>query len=134
MDEIEIVVPPGLGEAGEKWYRRLLSEFDLDTVDLLELAFQAAKTLDTVARLQAAVDDAPALHVTGVRGTLTPLPELQELRQFQRAFAAMVKQLGCESAADVEVREKKAAGEKLSHAERGRLGAQKRWGVRNSVV
>lgn len=120
-------IPPGLGPDGLAFFTGVLEQYEVEAVDQLAVLTQAAKACDMVARLQRFVDESEELRSLGSMRQATALPELVELRQWQKQFAALVKQLGCETEQDAVVREREP-GVKLTASEAGKLGASIRWG------
>ncbi|QRP48978.1 hypothetical protein [Amycolatopsis sp. FDAARGOS 1241] len=79
-------------ERGQALYDQVTEAFDLrpDELSILELA---CFELDTVDRLQKAVDELPSLRTKGSMGQDVSAPELGELRQHSLAFANLISRL-----------------------------------------
>ncbi len=119
-------IPKNLGPDGLAFFQGVLDQYEVESVDALAVLTQAARACDMVARLQAFVDQSDELRSLGSMRQATALPELVELRQWQKQFAALVKQMGCETESDVAVRERDPQA-KLTKSEAGKLGAEVRW-------
>ena len=116
--------PTGLGPKGSKFWAQIADEWALeDTPEVALILEQACRTIDIVERLQAIVDKAPSLQVTGSRGQPAPLPELTELRQYRAQLAALVKQLNLEDE-PAEVTDRDTP---MTRSESGRVAAAARW-------
>ena len=123
--------PRGLKPAGKRLWQQIEKDFDLEgTPEVAIVLEQAARTLDIVERLQAIVDDAPSLQVTGSRGQPAPLPELTELRQYRAQLASLLKQLPLEDEPDQTLAD---AHRPMTRSESGKVAAMARWRGRNSA-
>lgn len=81
--------PAGLGKQGKSLWRRITSEFDLETdPDKGELLFQACKVADQIAELDEAAAEAP-LTVKGSMGQPVISPFIAEAR-VQRGLLAQL--------------------------------------------
>jgi hypothetical protein len=120
--------PKGLKTAGRRLWSQIAAEFDLEETPEVALVLeQACRTLDLVERLQAVVDNAPSLQVTGSRGQPAPLPELTELRQYRAQLASLVKQLDLEDEPDeIVIRDERP----MTRSEAGKVAAMARWNRR----
>jgi hypothetical protein len=121
--------PKGLKTAGRRLWAQIEREFDLEETPEVALVLeQACRTLDIVERLQAIVDNAPSLQVTGSRGQPAPLPELTELRQYRAQLASLVKQLDLEDEPDeIIIRDER---QRMTRSEAGKVAAMARWNRR----
>ena len=109
--------PAGLSIPGQRLWRNVTEAYEL-RVDELVLLEVAAKTLDTVTALDAALVDQP-LVVAGSMGQQREHPLLSEARQQRAALARLLRQLALP-----EVDEFSGAAAR-SHA--GRALAYQRW-------
>lgn len=83
--------PVGLGLAGARLWREVASDFTLRADETVLLA-SACATLDTIAKLEAAMVDQP-LVVAGSMHQLREHPLLSELRQQRLTVAKLLHQL-----------------------------------------
>jgi hypothetical protein len=82
-------VPAGLGKSGQKLWRKIDPEFDVESYpDKAELLFQACKTADQIAELDEAAAEAP-LTVKGSMGQPVISPFIAEAR-VQRGLLAQL--------------------------------------------
>jgi hypothetical protein len=114
-------VPRGLDSAGRSLWRRILADFGLreDEKTVLEAA---CRTADTIARLDAALVDAP-LTVPGSAGQLREHPLLSEVRQQRALLGRLLHQL--------KLPEPEALGwyRDQQRTTQARTAARSRWGV-----
>jgi hypothetical protein len=78
--------PAGVKARGKHLWTQLHETYDFeDAPEKLILLEEAARTADVVKRLQAIVDTADHLRVSGSQGQPVAMPELGELRQYRAA-------------------------------------------------
>lgn len=112
--------PAGLGPAGGRLWKATVAAYLL-RVDELVVLEAACRTVDTLARLEAALVDAP-LTVPGSMGQLREHPLLAEARQQRMAAGRLLRQLDLPD--DVgELAEARAA----ARSSQGRSLAAARW-------
>jgi hypothetical protein len=93
-------VPAGLQKPGKALWRRITSEFDLETdPDKAELLFQACKTADQIAELDEAAAEAP-LTVKGSMGQPVISPFIAEARVQRALLAQLLARMAFEAATD----------------------------------
>lgn len=83
--------PPGLNVSGRRLYRQILSKYEFRPDEMVVLE-NACRVADTIARLDAALVDAPLVTV-GVGGQDRIHPILVELRQQRIILASLLRQL-----------------------------------------
>jgi hypothetical protein len=108
--------PAGLGKAGSAVWASMTADVDWRPDELVILE-QAARTADTVAALDAALDGQPAT-VPGSRGQVIVNPLLQELRLARTALVAYLSRLDVPEPTDPDA---------LTPSQRGRRAAAARW-------
>ena len=95
-------VPAGLDKPGKALWRRITSEFDLQSdPDRAKLLFQACKTADQIAELDEAAADAP-LTVRGSMGQPVRSPFISEARVQRGLLAQLLARMNFAEAADGE--------------------------------
>lgn len=112
--------PTGLGAAGRRLWRAVAGGYDLRPDELILLE-SAARTLDTLAQIEAALVGAP-LTVPGSAGQLREHPLMSEARHQRAAVAALLRQLALPDSDD-EI----AAVRSAARSRRGRELARERW-------
>lgn len=117
----DVPCPKGLDAAGRTLWRRISRAYELreDEITVLE---QASRSADTIARLDAALVDAP-LTVPGSAGQLREHPLIAEVRQQRVLIARLLHQLRLPEADELG---RLHAGERSTKA---RKAARARWGV-----
>lgn len=113
--------PKGLAAAGSALWLRIANAFELREDEAVVLE-QAARTVDTIAKLDKALLDAQ-LTVTGAAGQTREHPLLAEARQQRALLARLMHQLKLPEEADTAARR---AGERSTQARRA---ARSRWGA-----
>ena len=111
--------PVGLGVAGARLWRQVSGDFDL-RADETVLLGAACTTLDTIARLVAAMIGAP-LVVKGSLGQEREHPLLSELRQQRLTVARLLRQL------DLLDVDEMAHLRSAARSAKGRALARERW-------
>lgn len=111
--------PTGLGPAGRRLWRSIASGYDLRPDELILLE-SAARTLDTLAQIEAALVGAP-LTVPGSAGQLREHPLMSEARHQRAAVAALLRQLALPDSDEI------AAVRSAARSSRGRELARGRW-------
>ena len=106
--------PPGLRKDGTALWKAIVERYHLraDELRALEVACRCA---DEIARIEAALKDAP-LMVNRARGAPVPHPLLEEARRSRRVYLHSLAQIGCGSAEAGAVRDpgdRSAAGRAL---------------------
>lgn len=119
-----IRTPAGLGDAGRKFWRAILADYELRT-DELRILEQAARTLDELRILEGALAGAPVM-VQGSAGQMRTNPIFADARQHRALFAALCRQLALphadEAAAPVD-----AAAAAAARSAAGRALVAQRW-------
>jgi hypothetical protein len=111
--------PPGLGTEGRSFWREVVKGWEM-TPDGLRLLARAARLLDTLATLDAALKGAD-LILAGSRGQAIANPILTERRLHELAFAQICRQLRLED------EEPGQGWSGLTNSERARKAAMARW-------
>lgn len=113
--------PRGLAAGGARLWRDVVAVYELrpDEVVLLE---KAARTVDDLAGLEAAMDGEP-LTTVGSAGQLRAHPLLAELRGMRLVLSSLVRQLGLPDA----VSGTRAAEQATSRSSNARAAARARW-------
>jgi hypothetical protein len=83
--------PPGLSAGGRRFWREIQSAYELRPDELVILE-KAARTLDDLGRLEAALASSAVL-VAGSMGQERPNPLFGECRSARTVLAALLKQL-----------------------------------------
>ncbi|MEV8079759.1 hypothetical protein AB0O38_09020 [Pseudarthrobacter oxydans] len=93
-------LPVELGKRGKAYYSQILEDYELEPSEV-QILLEAARTLDEVEALKAAVSE---LGVTtkGSMGQVVVNPALAEIRQARAMFARLVQQLDLPAADDDE--------------------------------
>ena len=112
--------PKGLGIAGSRVWRRVTEDYEL-RVDELILLEHACRTVDILARLEAAMQDQP-LTVKGSMGQQREHPLLSEARQQRVLAARLLRQLDLPFPDDI------SDYRATARASAGRALARQRWG------
>jgi hypothetical protein len=115
-------VPSGLRFAGSKLWRDVTSTYVL-RVDELAVLESAARTVDTIAGIDQAMEGEPMI-VKGSQGQLREHPLISEGRQQRAALARLLRQLAL---ADVDAEMGLVGADARSSA--GRALARQRWGA-----
>jgi hypothetical protein len=117
-------MPKGLGYHGQKLWRTVVAEYELETEPhKVEILTQAAKVADVIAELDKAAAKSP-LTVRGSAGQQVISPTLAEAR-FQRGLLAqLLGKLGLPDAEE-EPEEQRPT---RTRSESARLAANARWG------
>ncbi|MGH9122034.1 MAG: hypothetical protein ACRDYC_08815 [Acidimicrobiales bacterium] len=121
MGEEKRRAPVGLNAAGRGFWRKVTTDFELDH-DGLALLEQAARTLDELERLQAAVAGAELL-VEGSSGQPRPHPLLAEVRAHRATLGKLLTALALPDEEDVTPLT--ATQERAQKAARARWAAEK---------
>jgi ABC-type hemin transport system ATPase subunit len=111
--------PAGLGQAGARLWRQVSGDFTL-RADETVLLGAACMTLDTIAKLEEAMIDAP-LVVEGSMHQLREHPLLSELRQQRLTVARLLRQL------DLLDVDELAQLRSAARSAKGRALARERW-------
>lgn len=112
--------PPGLKAAGARFWRQVTTQYtDLNPSEE-QLLVSACRTIDTIARLDEALVNAP-LMTKGVAGQDASNPLVGEVRMNRMALRSILASLNLPSSDEVnEIRD-------AMRAKRGRANAQKRF-------
>ncbi|MHC6213874.1 hypothetical protein [Rhodococcus ruber] len=114
-------MPRGLGTEGQKLWRTILEEFDMDNEPgKLRVLQDACRVADTIAELEAGLRGQP-LTVKGSQGQSVIHPLIAEARYQRGLLAQLLSKLGLPDA-DPEVAE-----QQKRRSEAGRKAAQARW-------
>ncbi|MEV8081134.1 P27 family phage terminase small subunit [Pseudarthrobacter oxydans] len=121
-------LPVELGKRGKAYYSQILEDYELEESEV-QILLEAARTLDEVEALKAAVSE---LGVTtkGSTGQVVVNPALAEMRQARAMFARLVHQL--DLPADEEDEEDKSPAETAAQRDRtenARKAANARWSM-----
>jgi hypothetical protein len=119
MTETTVRAPAGLGAAGRRLWRAITDDNDLRADELLILE-HAARTTDLLARIDAALVDAP-LTVKGSMGQLVEHPLVSESRAQRGTLARLLAQL---KVPESDTRVAVAAAERTGRAQ---AAASARW-------
>lgn len=93
-------LPKGLEPPGRALWRRITSEFDIDSEpDKIELLFQACKVADQIAELDEAAAEAP-LTVKGSMGQPVISPFIAEARVQRGLLAQLLARMNFAAAAE----------------------------------
>lgn len=112
--------PTGLGTTGRRFWNRVMADYDNLRADEAVVLEHACRVLDTIARLDAALADAP-LTVRGSVGQERENPLLSEVRQQRMALSRLVRQLDLPQPDEVaEIRD-------ALRSRRARAAARARW-------
>lgn len=114
--------PSGLGTAGGRLWKAMCADFEF-RVDELVVLEAACRTVDALARIDAALVDAP-LTVPGSMGQLREHPLLAEARQQRQGLARLLKQLDIPDEGSG-----MGAARAAARSSRGRHLASARWGA-----
>lgn len=116
-------IPTGLGRRGRALWRSVVETYELRADELVVLE-EAARTLDTCARLDAELATAPTM-IPGSTGQARPHPLLAELRGHRQVLAQLLRQLGL---ADVVIPDEGDGPTLTPRQARAQHAAQVRWG------
>src|ERR1035437_2217326 len=111
--------PAGLGAPGTRLWRQASGDFDL-RADEVVLLGAACMTLDTIARLEEAMTDAPLVVEVSMH-QLREHPPLSELRQQRLTVARLLRQL------DLLDLDEMAQLRSAARSAKGRALARERW-------
>jgi phage terminase small subunit len=85
--------PSGLGQKGRRFWKKVVSEYELENHHL-ELLFQASRCLDDISDAETAVEAHGSRYFKDRYGQLKEHPACSDIKQLRGLFQRLIREIG----------------------------------------